>query len=100
MCSGYDGHNIVIDVIVSFTLPVNDFDVNQLTYDGTFKSYGNKSTEHLIELINNKTLNALPEFNYYNMTQKRRFQQTNRMQKLINTGWTVNMSSKNKFNLY
>lgn len=83
--------NIIIDIIVSPTLPVNDFDVNQLTYNGSFKSFGNKSVDELINLIDNKTMNALPGFNGKLMDCQRKHRQALRLTKLSQTGWSINV---------
>ncbi len=83
--------NVIIDIIVSPTLPVNDFDVNQLTYNGSFKSYGNKSVNDLIALIDSKGMNALPDFNGKLMDYKKKRIQSLRLTKLSKTGWVINV---------
>lgn len=84
--------NIVIDVIVSPTLPVNDFDVNQLTYSPNgLKSYGNKPVDELIALIDSKTMTALQGFNGKLMDSMKHTRQANRLTKLSQTGWTINV---------
>lgn len=52
-----------IDVIVSGTIPVNDFDVNFLTYHkGIFKSYHYRSEIDLVCAIKEKTIRITPKY--------------------------------------
>ena len=73
----YGTRVVFFDVIVSELLPVDDFDVNQLTYrvvnrDALLNynngaefmafNYGDKSVDDLKQAINNKTVTMLPEY--------------------------------------
>lgn len=83
-------HFVIFDIIISPTLPVNDFDVNQLTYSGNgFKSYGVKNANELCKLINKKYMSELPEYNPGKMSTKRRHVQNMRLEKFRSMGWTI-----------
>lgn len=84
-------HFVIFDIIISPTLPVNDFDVNQLTYNSNgFKSYGFKDVNELCKLIDKKVMNALPSYKKSsNLNSKRRHVQNMRLDKFRSMGWVV-----------
>lgn len=52
-----------IDLIVDETIPVNDFNVNFLTYqNGNFKSYYYQSEDYLMDAIINKNIEITPKY--------------------------------------
>jgi hypothetical protein len=81
------------DIIVSVDIPVNDFDVNMLTYqiteDGTFKpkAYGEHSTDLLIAKIKSRTAGVLSSYNKSPLMKTMRITRTN--QRYIKRGWSV-----------
>ncbi|CAH6419856.1 Hypothetical protein HVR_LOCUS937 [uncultured virus] len=83
--------DIIIDVIVSMELPVNDFDVNQLTYSSTerYKSFGSRSVEKLMSCIVNKKATMLPGYSLGKKHSMHYNIQSKRIYKLIQCGWTI-----------
>jgi len=87
-----------IDVIVSERIPVNDFNVNKLTYiyapspsNPSAKSFGDESVTTLIEAIHKKHATMLPEYinlllNNTPMANKR-LERINRI--FFHKGWTI-----------
>jgi hypothetical protein len=92
---------VLVDVVVSAELPVNDFNVNQLTYDTTsgFKSYGTYSVEELMKHIREKKMVMLPT---YLSSQKTQLQQSTcsaRISAFNNKGWKI-INFKQNGNLF
>lgn len=82
---------IIFDVIVSETLPVNDLNVNQLTYSPTkgLKSYGKESTFKLTKAIIRKEAHMLEEYPITTLSGSARHIQLKRLNKLIDGGWVI-----------
>jgi hypothetical protein len=75
----------IIDVIISKECPVNDLNVNTLTfhwYEG-YKSFGKDETQFLMESIKNKKAVMLPGYNFNHFLQK------DRLSKLNQLGWEI-----------
>ena len=97
-----DEHNnevVIIDVITSDTLPVNDLNVNQLTYNTvqSYRSFGKEDTMMLMKLIKEKTATKLPgysekEFEKAGMAWG--FVQDSRLEKLTQNGWKIDNGEK------
>lgn len=81
----------IIDVIVSETLPVDDLDVNQLTYSAEhgYESYGEESVQLLEGAIKQKFAKMLPGFSRQEMSSERWCHQQRRLQKLHRLGWSI-----------
>lgn len=87
-----EGNDIVmIDVIVSDELPVNDLNVNQLTFSNGYKSYGKEDTMTLMACIREKTATRLPGYSKleYEKENKDWSIQPARLQKLLDLGWHI-----------
>lgn len=89
------------DIIVSDTVPVNDFNINKLTclfHKGgkQFESHGDESVATLINAINNKQTTMLsPYINYMNTPHH--LDRTNRI--YLSKGWTILYSAQIPTNL-
>ena len=81
----YRLQNATIDIIISETLPVNDLNVNQLTYSFLegYQSFGSDSIQTLITLILNKKAKILPGFTYVGKDQEKRLDMLKR------SGWVL-----------
>ena len=77
--------HIPIDIVISTEIPVNDFDVNMLTYNSRegFKSFGSVSTNSLIESIKNKVATILPGYEMPDISNER-------IDTMKEIGWTFN----------
>lgn len=86
-----DSDGIVFDIIVSETLPVNDLNVNQLTYSPTngLKSYGKESIFELTSAIIRKEAYMLKEYPLSTLTDSLLCIQFKRLNKLIDGGWVI-----------
>ena len=80
--------HIPIDIVISTEIPVNDFDINMLTYNSRegFKSFGSVSTNSLIESIKNKVATVLPGYEMPNISNER-------IDTMKEIGWTFNTYS-------
>ena len=87
--SACDG--IIIDVIVSENLPVDDFNVNQLTYSPVegYKSFGKDPVEKLMACIVSKKATMLPGYNIGDRQSTRYAIQRRRIDKMLSCGWTI-----------
>ncbi len=84
---------VIVDLIVSEKLPVNDLNVNQLTYsfvDG-YKSFGEDNTMTLLENIKNKRVDRLKGYTKedYFLHNMDWHHQVPRLEKLKNLGWAI-----------
>lgn len=86
----YRMHNATIDVIISPTLPVDDLNVNQLTFSEGYKSFGLEPTHVLINKIRNKKATTIADFNY-----DKDDNQSYRLFMLKDAGWTITDSKGN-----
>ncbi len=87
----------IIDVVISKTLPVDDLNVNTLTYssiDG-FNSFGNDDTNDLINDIYHKKAKILLGYSRKDLGDVRWFWQSQRLLNLLNMGWTINNGDDN-----
>jgi len=86
-----------IDIIICETIPIDDFDVNQLTVSidelggSTFESWGEKRPTFLMEAIKNKTATILPSYMTMIIEQSSKNEfLLDRMKRIfLNKGWTV-----------
>jgi hypothetical protein len=81
--------SVIVDVVVSKEIPVDDLNVNQLTfntYEG-FISFGNESTDALMTFIKNKEAVTLP--GWMNKVKNDFIVQGKRYDKLKQTGWMI-----------
>ena len=86
----YSNGSIIVDVVISSTLPVDDFDVNQLTYDTKgFQSLSSKTTCELLNNINNKRATILPDYTWKSGILRNDHNQERRITKLISAGWKI-----------
>ena len=82
---------VIVDIIISLTLPVNDLDVNQLTYSTHWEAFGKYRVESLQHQIMNKEAYALPGYSkiYYEKNDMDWTQQIPRLNKLCKMGWRI-----------
>ena len=80
---------IMVDVVISDTFPVNDFDVNYLTFDGTeLKSmHPSKSIQDIVTSIQAQVATITDE--YYIKTQTDPIHHGVRLRKFSDKGWTI-----------
>ena len=95
----YDTCVAWIDVVVSETIPVNDFNINRLTCCYTqktkqFESYGPENKLALMDAIKNKCATMLPEYEEFLSGQYRscHVQRLNRI--YLQRGWNVYCSTR------
>lgn len=82
---------IIIDVIVSENLPVNDFNVNQLTYSPVegYKSFGKETTEKLMSAIIHKVADMLPTYDIGDKKSQQFQYQRKRIERMMSCGWMI-----------
>lgn len=90
---------IIFDVIISETLPVNDLNVNQLTYSPTngLESFGKETTFELTSSIMRKQASMLKEYPIATMPRDASRFQHRRLTKLINGGWEIKDQKDQKY---
>lgn len=84
--NGTIGNNsLIIDVIISKECPVNDLNVNTLTFNWyeEYKSFGKDETKFLMESIRNKKAVMLPGYDFNHFLQKERLLNLNKL------GWEI-----------
>jgi len=83
----------LFDIIISETIPVNDFDVNMLTYqidkNGKFQveAFGGYSKDYLIASIKCHTINVMSSYKISPITQESRIERTNN--RYIGRNWKI-----------
>lgn len=90
---------IILDIIVSKTLPVNDLNVNQLTYSPSkgLKSYGKETTFELISAIFRKEAYMLKDYPMRNGMQNLQYK---RLDRLFSGGWKITNHKCEIYNSY
>ena len=90
---------IIFDVIVSETIPVNDLNVNQLTYSphNGLKSHGKETTFELTSAIVRKQASMLEEYPIATMPREAARFQHKRLIKLIDGGWEIKDQKGQKY---
>jgi hypothetical protein len=94
-----DCDSIIVDVIISENIPVNDFNVNQLTYSPKegLKSFGEETELELTNAILTKQARMLKEYPLLTMHRDSATIQWNRIEKLIRTGWEITGQAGQKY---
>src|SRR5690606_16580461 len=90
-----------IDLIISKELCVDDFNVNQLTYDSKnkFVSYGQNSVDQLLQFISQKKMIMLQKYIFNQKTDQQKTLTKNRINKFISKGWNILNYKENPSNI-